>query len=212
MVILTIYREVFEHVNVRGYIYIWANILWFVLSLPIVTAPAAWSGLVSLSRQAQSQPQVSLGDFWEGFRANLGRSVVISLVTLVILYVNMINIMAFQAESALFTGFLRVLWFSSILLWLSIQLYLWPLLGEMETPTLLGGLRNAVVMVLQNPLFTLGVWVGILALVVLSMIFFPAWFLLTGSVLAVLTTRATLNRLQAAGHQQTTVPVQRFPN
>jgi hypothetical protein len=75
----------------------------------------------------------------------------------------------------------------------------------METPTLVGAFRNAAVMILLNPFFTLGVWLGVIVVVVLSTAFPAAWFLLTGAALAAIANSAVQDRLRAAGHEATPV-------
>lgn len=200
MAVLRVYWRTIRHLNLRGYVYVWANLLWLLLSLPLITAPAAWAGLMRLSHKAQTQPHADLNDFWEGFRANLLRGALIAVLTFGIVFINVTNLLAFRASTEPLVMPMRVIWISIIVFWLSMQLYLWGLLEEMEQPTLIGGLRNAALMVLQNPLYTLGLWPGILLLVALSMIFIPAWFLLTGSAIAALGTSATLDRLRAAGY------------
>lgn len=200
MGILRVYWQTARHVNQRGYIYVWANMLWALMSLPIITAPAAWAGLVHLSHVAQTQQQVSMSDFWDGFRASFWRGLVVGFVTLIVLAVNLTNLVVYAPGEGVGAFTLRVVWISAVIVWLSILLYLWPLLEEMETPTLLGGLRNAALMLLRHPFFTLGLWPGIVLLAVVSTIFFPAWMLLTGGFIAALSTTATRDRLRAAGY------------
>lgn len=201
MALYSVYRRAITHINLNGYIYIWANLLWIALSLPLITAPAAWAGLVHFSHTAQTRKRVNLSDFWDGFTANFWRGVVIGLITLCIIIVNVTNLLAYSTETDALTIVFRIVWVSAVLFWLSIQLYFWQILEEMESPTLIGGLRNAALMVIQNPMFTVGIWIGIVVLAILSTVFFPAWMLLTGSSFAILTTTAVLDRLRAAGYE-----------
>ncbi len=65
-----------------------ANILWLLLSLLIVTWPAATAGLFYLVRRVVQEeldapPQEArLGDFWDGFRQYWLRSSVLSVIDL----------------------------------------------------------------------------------------------------------------------------------
>jgi uncharacterized membrane protein YesL len=198
MALVRVYRQTFAHLNQRGYLYVWANLLCVVLSLPIITAPAAWAGLVHLSYCSHTQPRVTLEDFWDGFKTHLGRGMTIGAVTLVIWVVNVTNLLTFTTGDPRFDRVLHTVWVSAILGWTSLILYLFPILEAMHKPTLRTGLRNAALMVLKNPFFTLGLWLGILPIAVLSSIFFPAWLLLTLSTIAILTTAAVLDRLGIA--------------
>lgn len=189
----------FRQVNQRGYVYIWANILWFILSLPLITAPAAWGALVYLSRQMQLTPTSNLSDFWQAFRENLWRGAGLALVNLIVIVINISNLLAYRDVSGPFILLLRGVWLLTLAIWLMLQFYAWPLFYEMNEPRLLGALRNAGVMLLRNPLFSLTLLAGICLIVTLSSVLFVAWFLLTGGVLAALATTAVFDRLAAVG-------------
>jgi uncharacterized membrane protein YesL len=200
---LAIWRGL-RHLNHRGYIYIWANLLWVILSLPIITAPAAWAGLMRLSYTAYRNPSVNLDDFWEGFRENLRRGVVLVVLNGVIIGVNVSNLAHYAGQGGLAVDFMRVVWIMALVIWFTIQLYLWPLFYEMAEPSLWGALRNAAQMIVFNPLFTLALWIGVGVVIVVSTAFMLPWVLLTGGLLAAVANSAVINRLAAAGY--TNVP------
>lgn len=196
------FRRAFTHLNHRGYIYIWANVLWFALSLPIITAPAAWAGLVRMSHRAHIGPTADIHDFLEGFKENLGRGFVLTLLNAFIILLNISNLTAYRQESGLLFDVLRFVWILILFIWFSIQFYLWPLFYEMKQPSLWGAFRNASVMFLLNPFFTIGVWIVILLVLVFSILLVAPWILLTGGVIAAFATTAVLNRLEVAGIRQ----------
>ncbi|MCC7209946.1 MAG: DUF624 domain-containing protein [Anaerolineae bacterium] len=191
-----------RHLNHRGYIYIWANVLWLVCSLPLVTAPAAWAGLVHMSHLAHEGPTANIRDFWDGFRANLRRGLLLALLNALVIVVNISNLIAYQHMSGVEFVALRVFWVTALLLWFAFQLYLWPLYYHMETPTLRGAARNALVMMTLNPLFTLGLWLGILLIAAVSTFLAASWFLLTGSLIAAISVTAVRDRLIAGGYKK----------
>jgi len=189
-----------RHLNEQGYIYIWANLFWAALSLPVITAPAAWAGLVRMSTLAHTTPTASVGDFWQGFRENLRRGMLLGLLNVVVIVVNISNIQSYREQPGMVLVLLRAVWLVTLALWFAIQFYMWPIYYQMTQPSVTGALRNAAVMILLNPGFTLGLWLGVMLVVVLSTILFPAWLLLTGGALAAIATSAVLDRLEAAGH------------
>ncbi len=195
-------KRALGHLNHRGYIYIWANLLWFVLSALVITAPAAWAGLALLSHRAHTQPSVSLSDFFEGFRVYFRQSLVLGLLNLVMVVVNVSNIISYRESIGILFDVFQVAWVLILFTWFSIQLYVWTLFYEMEQPNLIAAMRNAALMFLLNPFFTLSIWLGILLVVLLSLILVAPWALLTGSMIVILTTTAVLNRLEAAGLRQ----------
>lgn len=191
-----------RHLEQRGYIYIWGNLLWFALSLPLVTAPAAWAGLMHLSYVAHRRPDVNLDAFWEGFRANFRQSLVLGVLNVIVIGVNVVNIWGTQQQSGLGYDLLRALWLLVLAFWITLQLYVWPLYYAMEQPGLAGALKNAAVMIVLNPLFTLELWLVLALMIAFSTIFFIAWVLLTGGALAAVINSAVLDRLNRAGYQQ----------
>ncbi|MBC8099531.1 MAG: hypothetical protein H7Y11_08810 [Armatimonadetes bacterium] len=198
MAAFSVMRAALRHLNQRGYIYIWANLAAVACALPIVTAPAAWAGLVKLSYNAHLTPSADLGDYWEGFREQLGRGLLLSLLNVVVVGVNVVNLLAYAGDGGLGMHLIRAVWIAALAVWFSVQFYLFPIYYHMHTPTLLGALRNALVMVYLNPLFTLILGGGIGLLMIASSVLFAAWLLLTLSALAVLATAAVLNRLGVA--------------
>jgi uncharacterized membrane protein YesL len=196
---LRVWWRTLRHIYQRGYLYVWGTLCWALLTLPIVTAPAAWGGLVRMSHTALTSPTASLRDFWDGFKENLRRGLVVALVNVVIIVINVVNLLSYQGLVGLQYDLLRTVWIGSLAAWFSVQLYAFPLLYEMEKPSLVGAFRNAALMLLLNPLFTLLLWVGIVPIAILSSVFPALWLLLTGGIFAALGTIAVLDRLAAAG-------------
>lgn len=197
-----------QHLQHRGYQYIWANVFWIVLSLPLITAPAAFAGLARFSYLAHRQATVSMDEFWQGFRENIRRGALIGVLNVVVVVVNVGNLLAYQTSDGAGVVVLRVIWLVALIGWFAVQLYVWPLLYAMEQPSLKGAYRNAGVMLLLNPLFTLGVWLVCAVVIGFSAAFPVAWILLTGSTLAAIANSAVQNRLQAAGVQAKTEPLE----
>jgi uncharacterized membrane protein YesL len=188
-----------RHLNHQGYVYIWANLAWMALSLPLVTAPAAWAGLVRLNYHAQRSPGAEFEHFWLGFREHLRHGIVLALINAVVIGINVTNLLAYRDAVGLQADSIRFVWILALVVWGAMQLYAFPLYYAMEQPSLPGAFRNAAVMIALNPLFTLEVLIVAALLIVVSTILPAAWLLLTGSVLAAVATSAVRNRLHAAG-------------
>jgi uncharacterized membrane protein YesL len=156
---------------------------------------------VRLSHLAQTTPHVDLNDYWDAVRENLWRGLALGLITALLLWINLSNLYSYQHETGLFIWLLRGLWIGTLFIWFSLQIYLWPLYYEMENPRLSIAFRNAFLMIILNPLFTLALWLVIVLVAFLSTILPAVWLLLTVSFLACLCAGATLNRLRAAGYR-----------
>ena len=181
----------------QGYAYIWANALFIVLSLPIITLPAAFSALMRVGYTAHTQPHESdIGLMWETFRANLWQALPWGLAHLVFAVINFANLLAYGGEPGLTIAFLRFVWVGAGIMWIGVLLYTWPIYYAMENPTLLGATRNAFMMVVQNPFFTITIVAGIILLIILSTILVAAWMLLTFGAIAAIANAAVQNRLE----------------
>lgn len=188
-----------RHLQHRGYIYVWANICFVLTAIPIVTAPAGFAGLVKLCDAALRGERADLNTFWQGARDHLTRATLLGLITLAVLVVNATNLSAY-AEPTLPGGALRAIWLGAIVFWLALMMYLWPIYYALEEPSVIGALRNAALMILLNPVYTLLNLAGIGALAGLSMALPPFALLLAFSFSALVSTVAARDRLAAAGH------------
>lgn len=202
MAVIRVLRQTVQHLNHRGYLFVWANVLCLVGMLPLITAPIAWAGLTVLAQRSVTQRQVSLEDFWEGCKRHFWRGLAVTFWNVVIVGINVLNLWAYATDPSPTASFLRPIWLGTLLVWATIQLYLWPILHQMQTPTLLGAFRNAGVMMLLNPLFTVGVWLALIVLWSISTVLTAMWLLLTMSVMALFLTIAVMDRLGIHGYSE----------
>jgi uncharacterized membrane protein YesL len=192
---LRVWWRGWQQVQQRGYVYIWASLCAFGLSLLVVTAPAAWAGLVRMSYAGFTNPNADIRDFWDGFREHLGRGVVLALLNALILYINFVNLLSYANQNDVIYIPIRIIWIGVIVVWLMIQFYAFPIYYEMERPAYRGAFRNAAVMLLLNPGFTLVIAIGVGVLAALSTALVALWALLTPGLLAAVASAAVLDRL-----------------
>ncbi|MFW5691830.1 MAG: hypothetical protein ACOCX3_00615 [Chloroflexota bacterium] len=193
---LRVLREALKDVWQRGYAYIWANMAFAALCLPVFTIPAAFSALMRVGHAAHTQPhETDLDLLWQTFRENLWRALPWGLAHTAFAIVNFGNLFLYEGPPGVVTDLLRAIWFSVGLIWAGVVLFTWPIYYEMAEPTLLGATRNAFIMVAQNPFFTLILLTGITFLSAVSMILFAAWVLLTWGTIAAIANTAVLDRL-----------------
>lgn len=197
-----------RHLNGNGYIYVWANLAFLLFSLPIITMPAAWAGLCKLSYNALRQPNADWDDFIGGFKEWWKRSIPLALINGVFLVINASNLLVYRGSSVA-DWVMRLVWIGVLAVWFMIQFYAYPLYYAMEKPTIGGAVRNALIMTLMNPLFTIGLMIGLLILWSFSTILAALWLLLTISAMAIIANAAVQDRLRAAGMQlPTEVPAE----
>ncbi|MBW4439215.1 MAG: DUF624 domain-containing protein [Pleurocapsa minor GSE-CHR-MK-17-07R] len=196
----------YRHFLRQSYLYIWANVLWALLSLPLVTSGAAWAGLCRMVYHAQRKPTAEISDVWDGFKAHWRGGLVISLLGILIVAVNVVNLLGYQRAPGALAQAGRFIWVLAIVAWFGLQLYAFPLLAAMKQPNIMGAYRNAAIMFIQNPGFSLGVLLSCLPLIVISVIFPVALFMLSGVAAASIGNSAVTNRLIAAGIQAAPAP------
>jgi uncharacterized membrane protein YesL len=187
------------HLWRRSYLYVWANLFWAVLTLLVITAPAAWAALTRLSYIAHREPLVTLDDFWQGFRETWRMGILLAIINVLAIVVTVTNLFSYSAETGLGFVILRIVWIGSLLLWLVLQYFAWVFYFAMKQPHFPRALRNAGVMLLTNPLFTLGVLATLFLVMALCTILPAAWILIGGAAMACIANSAVQDRLRAVG-------------
>jgi uncharacterized membrane protein YesL len=162
-----------------------ANILWLLLSLPIVTWPAATAGLFTLVRRVVEEEEVvatrdaHITDFWEGFRRYWLSSSVLALIDLAGLGIIAVALVFYSRSDVeplrWLVGPIGLIG----LVWLTAQLYLYPLFLQRPENRPWETMREAVFIALGYPLFSL-------SLLVTTLILFVASVFLAGPVLFVI--------------------------
>lgn len=185
--------------NVRdfGYTYVWTNLAFVALCLPVITAPAAYSALVRVSYLAYTDPsEADLAAFWQTFRANFRRSLFWGSANLAFALINFNNLIAYASIDTPVVMVLEVIWFIATLIWLGMLLYTWPIYYEMSEPTVMGAVRNALVMVLRNPVYTTTLLIMIIVLAAISTVLIACWLLLTWGAITAIANAAVIDRLE----------------
>lgn len=186
------------------------NLLWFALSVPIVTAPPALAGLYSyVHKLAREEGFPSRDDFWQGFHALkwvAWRWALLNLLAAVILASNLLfyGTIDTPAATALTWG-----WAIVGANWFAVQGYVFPLLLLQEQPRLRTALRNALVLYIRHPIRTLAHALLAMGIALVSSIALLPWALFTGAVLALLGAQVVLDgiRLHRARSPQPESPL-----
>ena len=148
-----------------------ANIVWFVLCLLILPIGPATAGLFYISNEVAKGEPISFRLFWVGMRRFLGLSVKLSIVVVsvtLLLIVNCIFYLRLQSTVGMIVG---IIWAYAIVFWGMLLTYPFALLVSMENPGIIKITRAAILLVLDNVLFTISM--AILAVVLVGISFFP---------------------------------------
>ena len=166
------------------------NLLWVVLCLPVVTAPAATAGLFHVSRELARGKDASLRDFFVGFRLRFFPALKVGLVDLAALLVLWVNVDFYSRlrGGAAIPGMIlaaAMVWVATFYLLMHAHLY--PLLAGGES-SLRQLLRKSALLTLDNLPYTICVTLQALSLSVLCVLTGAGLVLINGSAVAVLLT------------------------
>ncbi len=194
---LQVVWQALRDLNIRGYAYIWSNFLFVVLCIPVITAPAAFSALMYTGYVGHTKSfESELESFWGAFKQHWLRAFFWGLGHLVFALIHLTNILFYAGPDSVLTSILRTFWALITVIWVGTIFYTWPIYYSMKTPSLLGATRNAIIMVLQNPIFTMTLIFVMVLISLLSTLFIVAWILLTWGVFSSISNAAVVNRLR----------------
>ena len=180
-----------------------ANILWWLLSLPLITWPPATAGLYHVARRLthlEESEQTTWRHFFEGLRIYGLRSWQLMAADAAMGAVLVVTFLFYLGQSYLALRLLSIPILYFMTLWGGMQLYLFPLLIEQEDKRVALVFKNAFVLALGNPSFTFLLGLLLTAVTVIGVTLAgPVLFVLI-SFLAVTETLA-LQKLLAARHQ-----------
>jgi uncharacterized membrane protein YesL len=172
-----------------------ANLIWLLLCIPVITAPAATAGLFRLASTIDHGEEASLHQLFVGVRTHFVAALKVGLFDLASLLLLWINIDFYSHLRGPATVPGMVL--AAAMIWLALFLmlmhaHLYPLLADGEK-SLKQLLRKSALLTLDNPAFTIGITLQAVSLGVLCVITGAGLFLVSGSLTA---------SLLEAGHRE----------
>ncbi|HBY97958.1 MAG: YesL family protein [Ardenticatenaceae bacterium] len=172
------------------------NIFWFLLSLPLITWPAATGALFYLAYRVVQEERAGdprfarIGDFWDGFRRYWRQSTALVALDLGALVVLGTALWFYGGDNIESLGWVVGPVAVISLAWLGAQLYLFPLLIVTPDQSLFGVLRTALLTAIGYPLYTLSLLLLLLFLTVVCALLAGPVLLLLFAMLALTQTVA----------------------
>lgn len=176
-----------------------ANLLWFLLSLPVVSIPAAAVGAYYSSYKMAQRTTVNIGTFFEGIRLYVWagyRFFLLNLIVIVILAVNFSFYGRIQEQWATWVQGIIV---GLLIIWLALNIYTFPLYLAQTEKKLRVALRNSMVFYLRQPAMCLSLIAFLFLLAAISTLLSPAWLLCSVILCLMLCCRFTLLMLENLG-------------
>ena len=178
------------------------NIVTMLLLIPVVTFPPALAGLWNAANLAVKGRSVHWSDYFEGFRLYFLKAWGLTLLTILVVVVVVTNVRFYTPGLSPFninptlSIWVRALFIVVGFLWVVMQMYPMALLLEQEDQRLRVALRNAAVLFVANPGFTV-LLVLLLAVVAAISTVIPAlWLLITLAFMAVVCNKAVQHLLE----------------
>lgn len=130
------------------------NLMWALLAIPVITLFPATMGAYNLTYDKAHGRRVEFELFWQGFRQYFGKAWALGAINLVVTILLIVNIL-FYLNQPSWLFYLTILWIYLIIIWLGVLTYVFPLAIEQEDKSIKLIYRNAVLLAVGRPLFTL---------------------------------------------------------
>lgn len=176
------------------------NVIWFLVSLPVVTIVPATAALIYATNQIAHGKPANSSTFFEGFRLYFWKSWSWGILNIFAVIVLASNYLFYGQLDEQISVWARALVVTFSFLWLTLQMYTFPLMLEQEKPHLRTALRNSLVVLLKRPFYSMGIALIIATIAaVSSLLILPLWGFVSASAIAFLANRATITSLMQVG-------------
>ena len=176
---------------------VYLSLLWWLGTFLIITAAPATLGLQRVANRMANYQRVDSSFFFEGARSHFGRGWLLYLIRVGVPVIIGINVWFYlQMEGWIWVAGVFFTWL--LVVSLMIGLYLFPLFWQQDDQDLKLALRNAAILTLQHPLYTLLLLLFIAVILALSAIPLILIFL-TPAVVAIAANFGLAGLLQEMG-------------
>jgi hypothetical protein len=171
----------------------WVLFFTFLIILPL---PVISAGLCFVTNQITHGIFVNWGTFTSGVRRYWAKGLLAALINLVVLFLIGVNIRFYLVvvQSA-WANFALSAWAVVALYWLLAQIYWFPMLLEMKEEKLFLALRNALVMVIVTPVFSIVLGLIVVLLIAVSVLLTVPAALFLAALLLLIANHATRSRI-----------------
>jgi len=175
---------------------IWANVVWFLLSLPLITLFPALAGLYHATHLIVTGRDGGGRAVWDGFRLYFRLGWRWGLLLGFGVAVLGVNVWFYNQVETSWAWLPRAFFFTLLVLWLAVNIYTFPLLLQQQETRLRTALRNSMVLWMRRPFHSLTLVAACALLTWASTFYFPfAWIFLTGSLCAYLANRTVVETI-----------------
>jgi uncharacterized membrane protein YesL len=168
------------------------NVAWLLLSVLIVTAIPAFGALFYATNRISHGESVGIKSFFDGFKDQFWTSWKWGIFALLVIGLTILNVWFYGQFDGVGYVIIQSLFFSFLIMFAMMQIYMYPFLLEQEEPSLKTAIRNSFVGFGRNLGRSVGLFFFFIILAVVSTLLPPLWILLTVSVFAYFSNWQTL--------------------
>jgi hypothetical protein len=178
------------------------NVVTVLLIIPVVTFPPALAGLWNAANIVAQGRTIHWSDYFEGFRRYFWRAWLLALLNILVAVIVATNTWFYRPEVAPFeinptlSTWIGGMFVGMGVLWTALQMYVWAVLLEQEDQRLRLALRNAVILFIANPGFTIVLFLLLLAVAAASCLVVLPWILVTLAFFAVVCNKVVIHLLE----------------
>jgi hypothetical protein len=165
----------------------------------LVPMPIVSGGLLFVTNQISRGKSVSWETFSIGVRRYWRKSLIVAVVNVVVLILTVINIQFYATLlQGTWTNFALAIWLLLAGYWLLIQFFWFPMILELESESVLTAFRNALLMGIVTPGFSIVLSIIIVLVIVICVALTLPAILFMAALLMLIANHATRSRLAFA--------------
>jgi hypothetical protein len=173
------------------------NIVWLFACILIIPGPPTTMALFYYANQSVRGEAIYVTDFFKAIPRFWKTGWRWGLMNLIVLAILAGDIYLTNSENLSPAGlFFRSLYFTLAAFWFLSQVFALPFLLEQEKPAVFQALRNSLVMIGKNPIFSLSLLIFLLLILILGVVVFMLSIALGSVYVAFVGNRAVLSQIQ----------------
>ncbi len=177
---------------------VYMSLLWWIGTILIIPAAPVMLGMNRVTNRVANYKRVDNSFFWQGARTDVRRGWVLYFISMLMPVAVTFNIF-FYLNSASWLRFVGLMWLWVLMLIMLFVQYVFPLFWQQDEPSLLLILRNALILALRHPIYTVLMLLFQIALIALSAVLALPVLLLTPALLSLAANFALVGLLQEMG-------------
>jgi len=174
---------------------VFLSIAWWIGTILIVPSAPVMLAMNHVANRIANYKRVDNSFFWEALRQHIGKGWLLYVISLLLPLAVLVNVW-FYFNSTSWMNFIGIAWLWIFLLVVMVLQYVFPLFWQQDEPQIRLVLRNALLLALRYPLYTLLMLLFQLFLLVISLVLTLPLILLTPALLALTANFALTGILQ----------------